>query len=175
MPDVPRSAIYDHCPRCGRRAMNAKRAALVVCAECELVLFVAPSPAVGAILLDREDRVLLIRRAHEPGKGLLAVPGGFVDEGETAEHALRREIREEVGLELDEFVFLISEPNHYPYKGIVYTTLDLFFVARVTTFDGAKPLDGVAELVTRHVSEVSPDELAFASMKVAWRAFMTRR
>jgi ADP-ribose pyrophosphatase YjhB (NUDIX family) len=175
MSDVARSAIYDHCPRCGRRAMSSKRPGLVVCAECGLALFVGPSPAVGAIVLDREDRVLLIRRAHEPGKGLLAVPGGFVDQDETAEHALRREIREEVGLELHEFVFLISEPNHYPYKGIVYTTLDLFFVARVSTFDAAKPLDAVAELVIRRVSEVSPDELAFESMKVAWRAFVSQR
>jgi ADP-ribose pyrophosphatase YjhB (NUDIX family) len=154
--------------------MSAKHAALVVCEHCRLELFVNPSPAVGAIVLDAADHVLLIRRAHEPGRGLLALPGGFVDEGETAENALRREIREEVRLELRELSFLISATNHYPHGGILYTTLDLFFVARVTSFDTAEPLDDVAGLVIRPVAEVRADELGFDSMKVAWRAFVSR-
>ena len=153
--------------------MNANHAALV-CSECKLELFVNPSPAVGAIVLDADGRVLLIRRAHDPGKGLLAVPGGFVDEGETAESALCREIREEVGLELPEVSYLMSAVNHYLHGGVVYTTLDLFFVARVATFEIAEPLDGVAEIVLRHVAEVDEHELAFDSMKAAWRAFLHR-
>lgn len=154
--------------------MSAKHEALVACAACQLELFVNPSPAVGAIVLDADGRVLLIRRAHEPGQGLLAVPGGFVDDGETAESAVCREIREEVGLELTEISYLTSSVNRYLYGGVVYTTLDLFFVARVATFDTAKPLDGVAEIVLRRIAEVSEQELAFDSMKVAWRAFLRR-
>jgi ADP-ribose pyrophosphatase YjhB (NUDIX family) len=174
MPDVPRVAIYEHCPRCGKRAMTAKHAALVVCAECKLELFVSSSPAVGVIMCDADNRVLLIRRAHEPGKGMLAMPGGFVDPDETAENALRREAREEVGLELREISFLISAINHYPYRGVLYPTLDLFFVARVATFESAQPLDAVAEIVVQPIAEVDLDALAFESMKVAWRAFVKR-
>jgi ADP-ribose pyrophosphatase YjhB (NUDIX family) len=173
MPDVPRRAIYEHCPRCGKRAMTAKHAALA-CSDCKLELFVNPSPAVGAIVLDAEGRVLLIRRAHEPGQGLLAMPGGFVDEGEIAESAVRREIREEVGLELGEVSYLVSAVNHYSHGGVVYTTLDLFFVARVATFETAQPLDGVAEIVLPRIAEVDEQELAFDSMKVAWREFLRR-
>lgn len=46
------------------------------------------------------DRVLLIRRGREPGKGLLAVPGGFLEERETVYQSALRELREETGLEL---------------------------------------------------------------------------
>lgn len=55
-------------------------------------------PCVGAVIKDQEGRLLLIRRGHEPGKGLWSVPGGRVEAGETDEEALIREVREETGL-----------------------------------------------------------------------------
>ena len=53
---------------------------------------------VGAIIKDREGRLLLIKRGHEPGKGLWSVPGGRIEAGETDAEALVREVREETGL-----------------------------------------------------------------------------
>ena len=53
-----------------------------------------PTPTVDAIL-QKGSGVLMIRRKKEPFKGRLALPGGFVNEGETAEDAVRREVREE--------------------------------------------------------------------------------
>jgi 8-oxo-dGTP diphosphatase len=53
---------------------------------------------VGAIVHDAEGRLLLIRRGHEPGKGLWSLPGGRVETGETDEEAVSREILEETGL-----------------------------------------------------------------------------
>jgi 8-oxo-dGTP diphosphatase len=53
---------------------------------------------VGAVIKDDSGRLLLIKRGHEPGKGLWSVPGGRVEPGETDEEAVVREIREETGL-----------------------------------------------------------------------------
>jgi 8-oxo-dGTP diphosphatase len=55
---------------------------------------------VGAVVVDRDGRLLLVRRANEPGAGLWSLPGGRVEDGETDEAALVRETREETGLEV---------------------------------------------------------------------------
>ena len=59
-----------------------------------------PIVGVGAVVLDG-DRVLLVKRAHEPLKGEWSVPGGAVDVGETLEEAIRREVREETCLDIE--------------------------------------------------------------------------
>jgi 8-oxo-dGTP diphosphatase len=59
----------------------------------------APIVAVGAVILD-EDRILLIRRAQEPARGLWTFPGGAVELGESLEEAVKREALEETGLQL---------------------------------------------------------------------------
>ena len=56
-------------------------------------------PCVGAILTDGE-RILLIRRGHEPEAGRWSLPGGRIEPGETDQQALVREVREETGLEV---------------------------------------------------------------------------
>lgn len=55
---------------------------------------------VGALII-REDRILLVERGHEPLKGYWSLPGGGVETGESLEEAMRREVREETGLEVE--------------------------------------------------------------------------
>ena len=88
------------CPKCGRPARRAT-ANSIQCPACGFLYYFNPVVAAGALVLNDEGRMLWIRRAKEPGKGRLGVPGGFVDFGETAEEAVRRETREEVNLELE--------------------------------------------------------------------------
>jgi 8-oxo-dGTP diphosphatase len=57
-------------------------------------------PCVGAVIRDEAGRILLIKRGHEPGKGLWSVPGGRIEPGETDEQAVVREVWEETGLEV---------------------------------------------------------------------------
>ena len=55
-------------------------------------------PCVGAIIKDHAGRLLLIKRGHDPGKGLWSIPGGRIEDGESDADALVREVREETGL-----------------------------------------------------------------------------
>jgi len=61
-----------------------------------------PIASVGGIILDKErKRILLVKRACDPGKGLWAIPGGVPKVGEKLKDALKREIKEETGLDVE--------------------------------------------------------------------------
>ena len=69
-----------------------------------------PLVGVGALIHDREGRVLLIKRKFEPNKGRWSLPGGLLETGETLLEAGRREVREEVGAQIEvEELFQVSE------------------------------------------------------------------
>jgi 8-oxo-dGTP diphosphatase len=69
-----------------------------------------PLVGVGALIHDAEGRILLIRRKFEPNKGKWSLPGGLLETGETLETAGRREVREELGVEIEvEGLFQVSE------------------------------------------------------------------
>ncbi|MFH1835909.1 MAG: NUDIX hydrolase [Methanobacteriota archaeon] len=76
---------------------------------------VTPLLAVDGIVVDG-DTILLIRRRNPPFKGLWALPGGFVDVGETCEEACVREVSEETGLEvkIKKLVGVYSDPGRDP-------------------------------------------------------------
>jgi ADP-ribose pyrophosphatase YjhB (NUDIX family) len=116
--------------------------------------------------------VLMLRRAKDPARGRLAIPGGFIDIGETAENALRRETREEVGLELGEPSYLCSQINSYAYEGVTYPVLDFFFTASALAPEAAQPLDGVESFEWTMPDRVNPDEIAFPSIRRALSEFI---
>lgn len=130
----PIEEAYRYCPRCGH---PADRTGVVpfVCGACGFHHFFTPVTAVGALITDSERRLLFIERAKDPGKGLLGLPGGFVDIGETAEQAVVREVQEEVGLQATRHEFLATFPNLYHYRGVVIHVLDLYFVCQVESLE----------------------------------------
>lgn len=77
---------------------------------------VTPLLATDAVVLDAKGRVLLIRRKNPPFKGQHALPGGFVDVGETVEDACRRELMEETGVAAGKLtlVGVYSDPKRDP-------------------------------------------------------------
>jgi ADP-ribose pyrophosphatase len=93
-------------------------------------LFFGPVAAVGGLIVNDANELLLVRRARDPGKGQWGLPGGFVDRGETIEEALTREIYEETRLRLESLDLLVTYPNQYNYHGIVSQVIDLFYVCR---------------------------------------------
>ena len=79
-----------------------------------------PSLAVDAIVID-DDKILLIKRGKEPWKGMLAFPGGFVEQGEDPEVAVIRELKEECGLDgvVEKLVCVKGDPNRDPRGHVV--------------------------------------------------------
>ena len=90
-----------------------------------------PIVGVGAIVLDG-DRVLLVKRAHEPLKGEWSVPGGAVEVGETLEEAIRREVREETGLDIEvgPIVDVLDRIRHDPDGRVEFHYVLVDFVCR---------------------------------------------
>jgi 8-oxo-dGTP diphosphatase len=75
-----------------------------------------PLLTVDCVVFDREGRLLLIKRGHPPFKGKYALPGGFVDIGETVEQAALRELKEETGVEgkVVRLIGVYSDPKRDP-------------------------------------------------------------
>jgi mutator protein MutT len=158
------------CPRCGQ-LLASPGACPLMCAACGFAYYFNPAVSAAAILLRDDGQGLFIRRGHEPGLGRLAFVGGFVDAGETPEEALRREVREEVGVELAAIAYLGSRPHTYPYRGLTYHVVDLIFVAHLAADASPRRLDGVAAIEWHDPRILDPTRLAFASMTWALETF----
>ena len=117
------------CPACGgpleTRQLKAGDPPRLVCAQCGFILYLDPKVAVGTVITTADDRIVLVRRAIEPGYGLWVFPGGYVDRGEEITTAARREAREEAGLEirLDGLINIYSYPGR-PIVIVVYRAAD---------------------------------------------------
>jgi mutator protein MutT len=168
--------LFRFCPRCGvRRPDENHGQSPLLCGSCSLAFYFNPTVAAAAFVLDTTGRVLLIRRAKDPSAGKLGVPGGFIDFGESAEDGLRREVREEVGIEIEQLRFLVSFPNTYFYREVTYPVVDLYFTAVAVSPESARALDAVLRVEWRMPHEVPEEEIAFPSMRVALRTLLGER
>lgn len=104
---------HQHCGRCGAptRREGAPRGQRR-CAECGNSHFLNPTPAI-IVLVHRGDRMLLARARQFP-EGLFSTLAGFVEPGESLEDAVHREVREEVGVELERPEYFGSQPWPFP-------------------------------------------------------------
>jgi mutator protein MutT len=163
---------YRHCPVCGerlesRRLKPAEPERLVcVSPACGFVFYQDPKVAVGTIIVNDDGRIVLVRRAIEPGYGKWVFPGGYVDRGETVLDAARREAREEAGVDIRVGNLL----NVYSYDG----RAPIIIVYTATRIGGCLECDDEG-LEARWFApdEIPWDELAFRSTHDALRAFLT--
>jgi ADP-ribose pyrophosphatase YjhB (NUDIX family) len=160
---------YRFCPRCGhaitRRQLKAGDPVRLVCDGCGFVFYLDPKVAVGTIIRTSHDRLVLVRRAIEPGYGKWVFPGGYVDRGEALVDAAVREAREESGLD----VRLDGLVNVYSYAGRV----PVIVVYAATATGGELTVDEES----LESAEVGPDaipwtELAFRSTREALQDYL---
>ena len=156
------------CPRC--QAELVAEPGSVRCSACGLVVYAKPAAAACALPVDDDGRVLLARRAEEPGVGAWDVIGGFIEEFEQPLDALRRELREELGVEVEPLEFVVAVSDRYGEDGAA--TLNLCWTARIVSGE-PQPSTELAEIRWFAPDELpSREEFAFPNchvMVTSWR------
>jgi ADP-ribose pyrophosphatase YjhB (NUDIX family) len=157
---------FRFCYHCGSDELKDRSWRQRQCGACGYHQFVTPTPAAVAVVLDGQGRLLLMRRAHEPGLGKLGLPGGIVEPWETVEKAASRELAEETGLQVAPWVwsYLGTFSNRYHFQGYDWPALDIAMLARVEEVRGLSAVDGEAqEVLLVPLAEVVAEELAFVT------------
>ncbi len=169
MPHPHEEHRYSYCPLCaGRlepRSLKPTEPERLVCVACGFVFYLDPKVAVGTIIKDGDGRIVLVRRAIEPGYGKWVFPGGYVDRGEQVHVAAVREAKEEAGLEvrLDKLI------NIYSYAG----RAPVIIVYAASILGGTLACDDEGlEARLFHAHEIPWEDLAFRSTEDALREFL---
>jgi len=170
------SKIFRYCPGCGAKRPKAhSKDKHITCGKCGFEYYHNVASAAGAIIA-YGSKVLVITRANEPKAGMLDFPGGFADYGEPIEKTVAREVREELGIKIKNPRYLTSAPNIYVYKGVTYTTTDLFFACRI---DNPKKIKlnkkEIADIEFFEPGRIPVNRLAFDSAKKAIRYYIKQR
>ena len=166
--------LFHFCPKCGSSEFEIHNALSKHCANCGFTYYQIPRASTAAFILNGKGELLVARRAKDPAKGTLDLPGGFVDNYENAEQGMVREIEEETGLkvEADKVQYMFSIPNIYRYSGMDIHTLDLFFLCRVAEDAEVKAADDAAELTWLPLREVYVERFGLRSIREAVHRFL---
>lgn len=146
------------CPRCGTGVIDAVKFGALrrFCPACHWVYFADPKVAV-AVLVEKDQQVLLVRRAHDPQRGLWTLPAGFVDAGEDPARAAERECAEETGLDVHVTGLMDVIAGQEHERGA-----HIFIVYRAELVSGrVSPGDDADQVGFFHLGQLPP--LAFAT------------
>ena len=167
--------VFRFCPACGAEGFavpgdfipGADGKHRFACSVCGFRFYINSSVGVAAILLNPAGELLMTRRLKEPKLDTLDLPGGFADPGEPAEEALRREVLEEVHLEVTDLVpWRRSYCNEYEYGGITYFTNDFIYTATVRDWQQLRMSDPEeAEPLLLPLDEVDPGKVGLVSIR----------
>lgn len=163
------------CPLCGSTTFIEHNEKAKRCETCGFTYYFNPSSAVACFIRNAKDELLLVRRAKEPAKGTLDLPGGFVDMDESAEEAVCREVKEETGLDISECRYLFSIPNIYKYCNFDVHTVDMFFECQVKEFTNAHAEDDAAEIIILKKEKLKEEDFGLTSIKKAIKIYSKKR
>lgn len=163
---------FAYCPICGSKRFIVHNFKSKKCEDCGFNYYANPCAATAAFIVNDRNEMLVVRRAKEPAKGTLDLPGGFVDMYETAEEGMRREIKEETGLDVDNMKYLFSSPNIYMYSGLGVHTIDMDYLVHVSNDVSVKADDDAETCMWIPIAEIRPEEFGLLSIRHAVERFL---
>lgn len=166
---------FHYCPKCGSDHFVVNNDKSKKCEKCGFVYYFNSCAATVALILNAKNELLVCRRAKEPAKGTLDLPGGFVDMHETAEEGVTREVLEETGLIVKEAIYQFSLPNIYVYSDFEVHTLDMFFLCKVDQTDCLEANDDVTDSFFLPLPDINVDDFGLDSIRKGLSKFVATR
>ena len=143
-------SLFAYCPKCGSPRFEIHNEKSKRCPDCGFVYYFNPSSATVAFIVNERNELLVCRRAKDPSKGTLDLPGGFVDMHETAEEV----------------------PNLYLYSGFTVHTLDMFFRCQVEDTLHFLAMDDAADTFFVPFAKLHPEEFGLTSIRKGLEKFL---
>ena len=163
---------FQYCPACGSRHFDVSTAKSKQCKNCGFEYFLNPSAACAAFILNARGELLVELRKNEPAKGTYDLPGGFSDVDETSQESIRREVKEETGLEVTSTKYLFSLPNKYRYSDMDIPTLDMFYACEVGDTSELKAGDDAADCTWMKLEDIHTEQFGLRSVRQALYQFL---
>lgn len=154
------------CRRCGTALVN-QGGPVYKCAQNHTIFLVAAA-AIGLMIVNQKNEVLLLERAIDPGKGKLDIPGGFCDGPESLEEAVAREVEEEVGLAPSDYSkpeYVLSRVDAYDYEGETVPVSSIVYMAKLTTGKQPVAADDAASAEWVPLKELDLDKVYFPAIR----------
>ena len=164
---------YTHfrfCPHCGSRRIEVFLKKAIQCRDCGYLYFHNCASAVTGII-ETIGGVVLTRRRLPPKRGYQDLPGGFAEHGESLETALKREIKEEINIDVVDLRYFASFPNSYLYKKVTYFTTDAFFICKPVNPERLFPNQEISEVAILKPDEIDLKRIAFESTRQALQKY----
>ena len=158
METIYRTPPYKFCPFC-KGHLSQEDPYPQKCMECGFILYHNSSPCAGAVPIDKNNRILLAKRGIEPFKGGWNIIGGFLDYGENPMDGLKREVKEETGVDCDVTGLICMYADTYGKNG--QALINMCFTVKLLSED-VTPLDDVSELKWFKLNSL-PDNIPFES------------
>jgi NAD+ diphosphatase len=164
-----------YCRRCGAKFIE-HHSHVYTCPN-KHVIYANASPAVAAIIVNSKCDILVTRRAAEPKKGMLDLPGGYCDGAETLENALYRELQEELDVTPQQYtkpIYLYSGTDDYEYGNETLPFLSCTFVVKLVEDVIPAAKDDVAEAFFVPVNDIKPESFCYSNIQQALTIYINK-
>ena len=157
---------FIYCPGCGSK-FEQKPHNLLLCPSCHLHYYINPKPTTAAILFNQKKDILFVVRKFNPKKGMLDLPGGFVNINETLEMGMLREIEEELQIKLTtkDIRYIGSSVDEYEHGEIESKTINAMYMGNLPKNSAIIPTDDVEDFLFISPNNIPYEKLAFQGMK----------
>ena len=162
----PNFHLFRYCPQCGKKKLAVSDEKSFLCSSCSFKFYLNTAAAGIALIFNKKDELLITKRKHNPVKGMLDLPGGFADPGETIEACLMREIKEELNLNITSLKYFCSVPNTYIYKNVTYSITDFAFSCSVDDFNSIKAADDISDFYFMELANLDINLFGLESPKI---------
>lgn len=157
--------VYKFCPKSGD-ALKQISENILQCNNCGYKLYVNPITCNGVIIVNENGKIMLVKRKFDPKKGYWDLPGGFIEPHEDLEQSVKREIKEELGVDIDLIKIIGVYNDVYEFQDIIWPTLGIVVAAKTVT-GNFRSSDDINSYKFFRLQEALKQRLAFHSIKKA--------